>query len=215
MPLRAAELATLRATILDVAGGPVAGAKVFVYDSGDTRRPADFISPVSDREGRTVLHLPPGRYWAVARLKKDGTYGPLMPGDKHSGEPVILEPAAGEVVGGEFVVADIRDVGRTRVTVASESVVLRGRILDREGAPVANGYVFANRAKEGREIPEFLSAWSDGAGSYTLYLPAGGRFYVGVATRFPPDAAAGPLREISTEAGKADIALDLPIGYGN
>ena len=210
-PLPAAETATIRATILDVAGKPVAGAKVFVYDSVDTRRPADFISPMSDPEGRAVLQVPPGRYWAVARLKRDGTFGPLMPGDRHSGEPATLEPAAGEELGIEFVVADIRDVGRKKQTVAAESLVLRGRIVDREGAAVAKAYVFARRTKEGGAVPEFLSAWSDGAGTYTLYLPAGGSYFLGAATKFPPEDRAGGVREFIPEAGKTDIVMDVPL----
>ncbi|AJE04788.1 hypothetical protein GPICK_02980 [Geobacter pickeringii] len=207
----AAAPAIIRATVLDVAGKPVAGAKIFVYDSADTRRPADFISPGSDRQGRIVLQVPPGRYWAVARLKKDGSYGPLMPGDKHSGEPTALEPAAGEELASEFVVADIRDVGRQRETVASESVVVRGRIVDPSGAPVAGAYVFANRTKAGKGIPEFLSAGSDADGNFTLYLPAGGRYYAGAARRFPPESGAGGLREIVPEAGKRDIVMDVPL----
>lgn len=211
LPVRAAEIATIRTRVLDVAGKPVAGAKVFVYDSADTRRPADFISPMSDPEGRAVLQVPPGRYWAVARLKRDGTFGPLMPGDRHSGEPAALEPAAGDELGIEFVVADIRDVGRKKQTVTAESLVLRGRIVDREGAPVAKAYVFARRSKEGGVVPEFLSAWSDSAGNYTLYLPVGGRYFLDAATKFPPEGGAGGGREFTPEAGKTDIVMDVPL----
>lgn len=210
-PLWAAEPATVTATILDVAGKPVAGAKVFYYDSADTRRPADFISPVSDSSGRTALQLPPGRYWAVARLKKDGAYGPLMPGDKHSGEPTVLEPAAGENLPAEFVIADIRDVGRTKQSVAAESVVLRGRIVDGDGAPVANAYVFANRTAAGAALPEFLSAWTAADGGYTLYLPVGGHYFVGAARQFPPETPLRGEREVVPEAGKTAIVLDVPL----
>lgn len=211
VPMQAAEPATLRATVLDVAGKPVAGVKIFVYDSADTRRPADFISQPSDREGRVVLPLPPGHYWAVARLKKDGTYGPLMPGDRHSGEPTTLEATAGEELASDFVVADIRDVGRKRETVAAESLVVRGRIVDGDGAPVAKAYAFANRTKEGRGVPDFLSAGSDANGNFTLYLPAGGRYYVGASTHFPPGSDVRGLREFVPEAGKRDIVLEVPL----
>lgn len=210
-PLFAAEPSTIKATILDVAGKPVAGAKIFVYDSADTRRPADFISPQSDSRGEIMLQVPPGRYWVVARLKKDGTYGPLMPGDKHSGEPSILEPTAGEVLASEFVVADIQDVGQKKQTVDAESLVLRGRIVDGSGKPVANAYVFAGRTSAVGAVPEFLSTWSDGSGAYTLYLPAGGHYFVGAATTFPPDGPVKGLREVVPEAGKTEIVTDVTL----
>ena len=211
LPLQAAGEATLKATILDVAGNPVDGVKIFVYDSADTRRPADFISPMSGREGRIVLQVPPGRYWVVARLKRDGTYGPLMPGDKHSGEPTMVELVVGEELASDFVVADIQDVGRKRQTVASESLAVTGRIIDKNGAPVAKAYVYALRAKEGGAVPDFLSAWSDGNGRYTLFLPTAGSYYVGAATRFPPETRTAVLREIRPAVGKTDIVMDVPL----
>ncbi|RNC69235.1 MAG: carboxypeptidase regulatory-like domain-containing protein [Desulfuromonadales bacterium] len=210
-PLQAADPATIKAVVLDVAGNPVTGAKIFVYDSADTRRPADFISPMSDRGGRVVLQVPPGRYWVVARLKKDGTYGPLMPGDKHSGEPATLEPAAGEELASEFVVADIRDVGRKKQTVAAESIILRGRIVDGSGEPVANAYVFAARTKQVGPVPEFLSAWSDSLGNYTLYLPTAGRYVVGAAAQFPPPRQAEALRDFVSDSGTSDFVMDVTL----
>lgn len=210
-PLYGADQATVNATIRDVAGKPVAGAKLFLYDSVDTRRPADFISPASDGAGRTALQLPPGRYWAVARLKKGGGYGPLMPGDKHSGEPTILEPAAGEKLAADFVIADIRDVGRQKQSVAAESVVLRGRIVDGDGAPVADAYVFASRTATAGTLPDFLSTWTAAAGAYTLYLPVGGRYFVGAARQFPLPAPPGGLREVVPPAGKTEVVLDVTL----
>jgi hypothetical protein len=207
-PLLAAGDATIKARVLDVAGRPVAGAKLFVYDSTDTRRPADFISRMSDREGWISLPVPPGRYWAVARLKRDAGYGPLQAGDRHSGEPAPLEVSAGEELAAEFLVADIRDVGRKRQSVAAESIRVSGRIVDTHGAPVVQAYVFANRSKAGRAVPEFLSAWSGADGSYTLYLPARGSYFLGVTSQFPLGAA-GRLREFVPEAGGMDVVMDF------
>jgi hypothetical protein len=41
---RAEERALLKGTVLDVKAMPVEGAEIFIYDSPDVRRPADFIS---------------------------------------------------------------------------------------------------------------------------------------------------------------------------
>jgi hypothetical protein len=78
----------LKGRILDAAGRSVEGGEVFVYDSVQTRRPADFISPKSDGEGLYRLVLPAGRYWVVARVRNSTKYGPLAFGGRHSGEAV-------------------------------------------------------------------------------------------------------------------------------
>ena len=118
------------------------GAKLFLYDSSNVRRPADFITSLSDRTGRVQIALPPGNYWIVARFKSDGKYGPLMPGDKHSGEPLEVDMKSGgsEV---DFVVADIRELGQKKRAGATDALRLKGRVVDANGVPVAKVFVFA------------------------------------------------------------------------
>lgn len=204
-----AESAALKADIKDINGKPVAGVKLFLYESTNVRKPADFISVQSDQRGRTVITAPKGRYWAVARLKKDALYGPLMPGDKHSGEPVEIDLSENTEI--EFIVADILEVGQKKRTNNSDTVKVRGRILDKDGKPVVNAYAFAHATKEIEYIPEYLSTWTDENGNYTLYLPAGGRFFMGSALKFPPPPTPALLMEFVPDATKSDIVTDIQL----
>lgn len=203
--------ASLKAKVLDIEGKSVAGAKVFLYDSPNVRRPADFISPVSDRDGRVQIALPAGRYWVVARVKNDGKYGPLAPGDRHSGEPLEIEVTGEGGTEAEFVVADIREVGQKKRSATADVVRLRGRILDGEGHPVPNAYVFAQRTQAVEQVPDYLSAWTDGDGTYELYVPAGERWFLGAATSFPPPATLSAAREFVSGGEKIDIAIDIQL----
>lgn len=209
--LYAADLASLKATVKDVAGKGVEGAKLFIYDSPNVRRPADYISPATDGSGHVQIALPAGEYWVVARLKHDGKYGPLMPGDKHSGAPLEVDISPDGDVTAEFVVADILELGQRKKSDLAAVVRLRGRIVDPQGNPVANAYVYANRTQEGPQVPEYLSAWTDGDGTYEIYLPAKGRYFLGAARQFPPGPDRRVIREFVPSGGKIDVALDITI----
>jgi len=204
-----AESAALKASIRALNGKPVEGVKLFLYESTNVRKPADFISVQSDESGRTMINAPKGRYWAVARLKKDALYGPLMPGDKHSGEPVEIDLSDNTEI--EFIVADILEVGQKKRTNNLDTVRVRGRILDKDGKPVANAYAYAHGTKEIEYIPEYLSTWTDENGNYTLYLPSGGSFYVGSALKFPPPPAPALFRGLSADTSKSDIVTDIQL----
>ncbi len=206
-----AENATIKTSIKDINGKPVAGVKVFLYESTNVRKPADFISVQSDGNGRTIISAPKAKYWAVARLKKGALYGPLMPGDKHSGEPVEIDCSGSSDTEIEFVVADILEVGQKKRTSNSDTVKLRGRILDKDGKPVAKAYAFAHSTKKIEFTPEYLSAWTDDNGNYNLYLPTGRRFFVGSSRQFPPPSTSDLHMEFTPENVKLDIATDLQL----
>ncbi|GFE56430.1 carboxypeptidase-like regulatory domain-containing protein [Geobacter sp. AOG1] len=207
----AAETSLLKGKVLDSEGRPAEGAKLFLYGSSNVRKPADFISPMSGSDGRILIALPAGKYWAVARLKKDGNYGPLMPGDKHSGEPVEIEMEAGRETEASFTVADIREVGQKKRTNADDSVRLRGRVVDAQGNPVANAYVFAHRSRDVDYVPDYLSAWTDEAGNYALSIPSAGKYFIGSSRQFPLPSKITVTREVVLEPGKSDIALDIQL----
>lgn len=206
----AVETHLLTVKIADIEGRPMAGAKLFVYDSSNVRKPADFISSLSDHAGRLQIVLPPGKYWVVARFKPDGTYGPLMPGDKHSGEPLEVDLTAGGVAA-EFVVADIREIGQRKRANATEALRLKGRVLDTQGAPVAQAFVYANRSGEFNDLPDFVSAWTGADGAYEVYLPPGAIYYVGAAREFPLKKREDSEKPVVLTGGKIDIAKDIDL----
>jgi hypothetical protein len=207
-PASAAATHLLKAKTSDIEGRPMEGAKLFLYDSTNVRRPADFISSLSNRTGHVEIALPPGKYWVVARFKADGKYGPLMPGDKHSGEPLEVDLTAGGIEA-DFVIADIREVGQKKRASATDALRMKGRVLDSQGAPVAGAFVFANRSKEFSELPEFISAWTGVDGGYEVYLPPGATYYAGASLQFPLNSLKGHFMPTIIEFGKIDIAIDI------
>lgn len=182
----AAEPAVFRGQVVDVEGKAVKGAELFIYSSPDTRRPADFISERTDEDGHFSISLSAGKRWAVARLRRGDKYGPLMAGDKHSGEPVEIEAEAGKELIMDFTVAGIMDAARLANKKSEDFVKIEGRILNRQGAPVQMYYVIADKKNNPFKIPDYISSWTDKAGHYALYLRKG-EYIIGYADKFPPD----------------------------
>jgi len=205
-PLRAEERALLKGRVLDIRAMPVNGAEVFIYDSPDVRRPADFISAGTGQDGTFQIDLPPGIYWAVARLRSEEQYGPLMPGDKHSGDPVEMELAPGEEFEYDFTVVDIRETARLKIKTREDYIRIKGRVLDTHDKPVEKVYVIANKDKECPVIPDYLSAWTGNDGDYTIYIPRG-RYYIGYATSFPPDQECTIYSEAVFDADEVDFVI--------
>jgi hypothetical protein len=177
----------LHGRIVDIMAQPVAGAEVYLYDSKQVKRPVDFISQKTKSDGIYRLTVPAGVYWAVAILRQTGpSFGPLQVGDKHSGEPLVLDLKNKKIEEVDFTIMDLRDAVRHSRKRSEELFEIQGRILDAHEKPLAMAYVLAdNRSMPGTEIPRFLSAWTGIDGQYTLYLPAGA-FYLGTSTIMPP-----------------------------
>jgi len=208
----AEEKSVLKGRVLDIEEKPVESAEIFIYNSPDVRRPADFMSARTDKEGRFSVDLPIGKYWAVARLRK-GTerYGPLMPGDKHSGEPVEIYLTPNSEIEKDFTVVDIREVTRLKKKIREDYIKIKGRILDKNSSPVKMVYAIANKNKVITGMPDYLSAWTDDEGYYTLYIPRG-KYYIGYATAFPPAKDYNINREVVFEADKIDLDIIINIG---
>jgi hypothetical protein len=183
-PALAAGTSVLKGKVTDVDGRAVEGARVFAYDDQEVRRPANFMSAPTDIDGVFRMVLPAGKYWVVARLKKTEDYGPLMPGDKRS-EPAVAELASDQEVDMDFTVADLREARKLRTQQQEKPVKVSGRIIDEKGSPVTKAYAIAQRGETLAGIPDYLSAWVDSEGRYTLYLPQG-TYFIGCATAFPP-----------------------------
>ena len=209
-PVFAIESHLLKAKVTDIEGRPMEGTKLFLYDSPNVRMPAQFISSLSDRAGQLQIVLPPGKYWVVARFKSDGKYGPLLPGDKHSGEPLEVD-MTGSGFEADFVVANIRELGQKKRASATDALRLKGRVIDIQGAPVAQAVVFANSSKEFSELPDFISAWTGNDGQYEVYLPPGATYYVGASRQFPLKNQEEFFKPLVIDRGKIDIAIDISL----
>ncbi|MBI5203474.1 MAG: carboxypeptidase regulatory-like domain-containing protein [Nitrospirae bacterium] len=197
----AGEKSILKGRVLDMGEKAVEAARIFVYNSPEIRRPSDFISANTDKDGRFHMFLPPGKYWAVARLKKTEGYGPLMPGDKHSGEAKEIVIAPGMEFEMDFTVSDLKEASRMKKRIKENYFKINGRIINEKGLPVRMAYVFANRNEKVSGVPDYLSAWTDEDGHYTLYLPKG-RYYMGAAVTFPPGQNSLAGRVVFVESDK-------------
>ena len=208
-----AEDVELRGQVIDILAQPVAGAEVYLYDSKQVKRPADFISQKTETDGTYRLTVPAGVYWAVAIMRQSGSsFGPLQVGDKHSGEPLILDLKNKKIEEIDFTVMDLRDAVRHSRKRSEELFEIQGRILDIDEKPVAMAYVLADiRSKPATEIPQYLSAWTDIEGKYTMFLPAGA-FYLGPSTLMPPSPKEELLHfiEVAGDMQGVDLVLRDP-----
>ena len=194
----------MKGKVADIQGGSVEGAEIFVYNSPKIRRPADFISPKTDKLGKFEINLPAGKYWVVARVRRGGDYGPLMPGDKHSFETKEIELIAGAELYVDFVVADIKESVSSRAWSKENHFKTEGRVLDENSTPVDMAYVFANRSKDASGLPDYISAWTDKDGRYSINLPKG-KYFIGTATEFPPGQSYLIFKEIVIDKDNADL----------
>lgn len=180
----------LAGKVLGSDGALVEGAEVYVYDSARVARPANFISNRTGSDGRYQLVLPVDKkYWAVAVLRQGGSrIGPLAKSDRHSGEPVAFAYEGQSDKGLDFVVRDLREAARQGQKRGPDLVAVQGRVLDAQGNPLEMAYVMAAPRQTFGEFPQYLSAWTDGLGTYVLYVPRG-HFFLGAANLYPPAPA--------------------------
>ncbi len=171
--------------ITDLKGRPVEGGEVYVYGSPNTRRPADFISPKTGKDGQFKVVLQKGKFWVVARVRKGEPYGPLMPGDKHSGAPEEFELGAETNITHNFIVADLKEMALQTRKTRQDFFTIQGQILKKDGTPLANRYVVAMRQKSSSRLPDFISGWTTSSGQYTFYILRG-RYWIATAAKFPP-----------------------------
>lgn len=184
--LLAAEPGIIEGRILDIAEVPVSNAEVYIFDSPDVKRPADFISNRTGEDGRYQVRVSPGNYWAVAVFRQGGgRFGPLAYGDKHSGEAVALEVAAGVKHNMDFVVVNLREAARQHQKKSDDLIKVSGNLVHESGKPAATAYAMAHKLEQFGTLPDYISAWTDAGGEYVLYLPPG-RYYLGASVGFPP-----------------------------
>jgi len=199
---------TMQGRITSLGGDPVTGAEVYLYTTKNTRRPADFISPKSGVDGGYRMILPSGDYWAVARIKTGERFGPLMPGDRHSGEPVRISPEGETELTWDFTVADMQEIAQKREKSREELIELSGTLTDAGGKGVASAYVYARTSLLTATLPEYISPWTDESGRYRLKLPPG-HYYLGSTTIFPTPSKTAPHKETELHSGKLPVAIDL------
>jgi hypothetical protein len=111
----------------------------------------------------------------------------------------------------DFVVADLKEAIRMKRESMERPFKITGRIIDENGTPVRSVYALANRNQELVGIPDYLSAWVDREGRYTLYVP-GGKYFIGGAQIFPPGNNYFIYSETTIDADTSDLDIVLITG---
>jgi hypothetical protein len=196
-------------------GRPLAGASVYAYrrQSSNFLGPADFASAPSARDGSYLLDLVEGSYWLVARMRASGSdAGPLVPGDLqriHPGNPATVSSGAFTTV--DLDLEEMRDLMFSRTGPRGPTATgIRGRITDESGAPVAWVFALAYASADVRRVPDFTSAMTAADGRFVIYLPAGGRYWVGARKHIREKPAPG--EPYGLYEGTPEHAVDVATG---
>ncbi len=166
-------------------GTPVAGAYVNVYPDtlSNLLGPSQFISSPTGTDGRFSLDIPPGTFYVVARKRMSGDpSGPLSPGDLYSEhQRVITTVIEGKLSVVDLTVAPVKApmFFKKAMTEQETSTGIRGTLIDAEGNPVPGSFAVAYTDADVKRLPDFASTLSDGEGSFVIYLPEGGDYYLG------------------------------------
>jgi len=163
---------------------PLAGAYVNVYPDtiSNLLGPSQFISLPTDNDGSYQIELPAGTYYLVARKRVSGDpTGPLSPGDFYSEHQRVLVNVKKDrtaQVDLEVVPMKAPMFFKKMVVEKETDTGFRGRLVDAEGKPLMGGFAMAYSDPDMKRLPDYASTLSDRDGNFTLYLPAGGTYYL-------------------------------------
>ena len=168
---------------------PLEGTTLYVYKKGmDLYGPAFASSQLTDADGGFDLALPPGEYVVVARKRQNGELtGPVLAGDNRSEFINLTVKGAQQDI---TIVAPpkVGDTRRLTDEVLATQTGLSGRILDSDGNPVKGARIHVYDHVQMSERPKYVSEQTAPDGSYLIYLPKGGTYYLAARDKFggPP-----------------------------
>lgn len=201
--------------VLKSTGQPIGGAYVYAYTdySKNLIGVADYVSKGSADDGTYTLKLPPGQYYLVARKRVSGAnYGPIVTGDlyDHRFEQEAVRIQAGSPLEKNFELAELSEPMFFQVFTESQrksATGIRGRIFDQSGEPVQGAFATAYRDSNMKRLPDYASTLTDDNGDFTLYLPSGGKWYIGA--RSHARAAPEPGEPVGRYEDSKDHSLQV------
>ena len=199
--------------ILKGTGQPLQGVHVYAYTdySKNLIGVAHHVSKGSADNGSYLLNLPPGEYYLVARKRASGSnFGPIVTGDlyDHRFEQQAVKVEEDEILEMDFELKKLSEPMFFQAFTEGQRKTrtgIRGKIFDQEGEPVQGTFATAYRDSEMRRLPDFASTLTGDDGNFTLYLPAGGKWYVGA--RSYARAAPEPGEPVGRYDGSDDHSL--------
>lgn len=172
-----------------VGGTPAANFIVYAYAlTGSGFKGNDFQGNVhTNSKGEFALELPPGRYYLLARQRVDNSvdYGPMHKGDMLGYDPmnpIIVEE--GHYAASAIPAFSLKMVKTLIDSSAFRSGTIMGRIVDRDGHPIAGAYaaLFENAKMVGR--PAFRSEPTAADGRFRLSVPVPGSYFLGARSGY-------------------------------
>ncbi|MGE5188767.1 MAG: carboxypeptidase-like regulatory domain-containing protein [Gemmatimonadota bacterium] len=199
-------------------GKPVEGASVYVYagPEGLFKGMGVAMSPPTGPDGTFAVDgLPESAYYLVARRRgAGGATGPLEKGDLYGyypGNPVYVRDGTVTRVMIETVEKE-KALSYADVTSGTETV-LRGRVVNRAGAPQAGIYAFVYDDRVfGHQRPYAHSGRTGPDGAWAIYLDRGGVFYLGARENFGNSPRPG--ERFGFYDGTPDHGIDVAPGKG-
>jgi len=170
---------------------PVEGVFVYVYRQGaDPHGPAYVILPAPTQpDGEFSLELPPGEYTVVARRRSNQeNSGPLSGGDLRS-DPVTVRVGEGGSASLTLLMNRKDDAEMRAFRPPAEwSTAIAGTVRDADGRPVEGARVHVYTYVQMSERPKYVSERTGPDGTYIVFLPKGGTYYLAARNRFggPP-----------------------------
>lgn len=200
---------------LTVDGRPYADGVVYAYTDLTSRLKGMgyALSAPSDEDGRFEIPLPAGTYYLLARLRKDGgmVTGPLRAGDFIGYAPLNpLRVAEGRVTLVSIPLLEVPEkVDQMTATLFGQTSI-SGRVLDRDGRPVAGARAVLYDEAQMLNRPLYVSRPTEADGSFVLSFPTGGTYYL--AARQQLGGAPSPGELYGTWDGTPDHSLQVTTG---
>ncbi|AMV73232.1 hypothetical protein JCM30471_16350 [Desulfuromonas carbonis] len=198
-------------------GEPLADAYVSLYldPAEDLKGQGYRMAPPTGKDGGFAFDgLPESSYYLVVRKRASGgRVGPILEGDflgVFAGNPI--EARAGRTLRVVLpVIMKVKGNSANETFGHSGGPLLSGRVLDREGRPVAGVHVFAYTDRViGHQRPAAVSPPTAADGAYALQLAGAGTYYVGARQEYGDSPAPGEL--FGMYEGRADHGIEVTAG---
>jgi hypothetical protein len=175
--------------------------------------PADFASEATGRDGAYSIDLVEGAYYIVARKRAGGgNTGPIVTGDLYSvnpSNPVTVKKGRTSRLDLDLVL--MRDPMFFQAQSRKKTKQgVRGVIVDAEGRPVSWVFAMAYTSNDMKRIPEFTSVMTDSSGTFELFLPRGGRYWLAARKNVRERPVSG--EPYGLYAGSPDHSIEVPQG---
>jgi len=195
-------------------GKPMPDAIIFAYldpSSGFKGMGYGMYGPTG-AEGYFAGPLPPGTYYLLVRKReRAGAIGPLQAGDfigYWHGNP--LKISAGEVKKIAISLLEVPEKVENLQTSLFGSTSVEGRIIDKEGNPVAGMRALLYEDPQMLNRPLYVSQPTGADGRFALSFPHGGKYYIGARSTIGGAPAPGEL--VGAYAGTPDYRLHIEKG---